>query len=181
MTKIPCDYGSRGGFPNSKEYTEEEKDKFGVEDDLEVYVNRVMEEQLPPAVTRDILKEATARDKPLRWLMEDLEKGECRKALTRYTQVFSELAVVDGMVMWGEQLVIPKELQPVVVQLAHEGHFMYEKTEHPETVKLVPRDGRDGQGVRGELQGMPSIRPQHRSGTSENDTIARQALAIYPC
>ena len=57
--KIPCDYGSRGGCPNSKEYTEEEKEKFGVEDDLEVYVNRVMEEQLPPAVTRDILKEAT--------------------------------------------------------------------------------------------------------------------------
>ena len=28
--KIPCDYGSRGGCPNSKEYTEEEKEKFGV-------------------------------------------------------------------------------------------------------------------------------------------------------
>ena len=60
--------------------------------------------------------------------MEDLEKGEFRKALSRYTQVFSEMAVVDGLVMRGGQLVIPKELQSVVVQLAHEGHFMYEKT-----------------------------------------------------
>ena len=59
-----------------------------------------------------MLREATARDKTLRWRMEDLEKGECRKALhqTRYTQVFSEMAVVDGMVMRGEQLVIPKDL-----------------------------------------------------------------------
>ena len=68
-----------------------------MEDDLEIYVNRVLEEQLPPAVTRGMLRKAAARDKTMRMLMEDLEKGECRKALTRYTQVFAELAVVDGM------------------------------------------------------------------------------------
>ena len=32
------------------------------------------------------------------------------------------------MVVRGEQLVIPTELQPMVVQLAHEGHFGHEKT-----------------------------------------------------
>ena len=52
----------------------------------------------------------------------------CRKALTKYQQVFAELTVVDRLVLRGEQLVIPEELQLIVVQLAHEGHMGYEKT-----------------------------------------------------
>ena len=83
---------------------------------------------MPPAVTREMLKEATAKDKVLKTLMEDVYKGTCRKSLTRYSQIFEELAVVDGMVVRGKQLVIPAELQPMVVQLAHEGHFGHEKT-----------------------------------------------------
>ena len=62
--KIPCDYGSRAGCPPSMKYTEEEREEMGVEDYSEIYVNRVVDEQLPPAVTRDILKEATAKGSP---------------------------------------------------------------------------------------------------------------------
>ena len=43
-------------------------------------MNRVVEEQMPPAVTREMLKEATAKDKVLKTVMEDVDKGTCRKS-----------------------------------------------------------------------------------------------------
>ena len=128
-SKIPCDYGSRRGCPRRKLSTAEEED-MAVENDTEIYVNRLVEEQLPPAVTKLMLREATAKDSTLQMLMEDIAGGVCRKSLTRYCQVFEELSVVEGMVVRGEQLVIPAELQPVVVQLAHESHQGFEKTLH---------------------------------------------------
>ena len=99
-----------------------------MDDNLEIYVNRVVDDHLPPAVTRDVLREATAQDDTLRKVMQDLERGQCRKGLTGYEQVFAEICEVDGMLMRGEQLIIPKELQAVVVQIAHEAHFGYDKT-----------------------------------------------------
>ena len=99
-----------------------------MEDDTEIYVNRVVEEMLPVAVTREMVKEATARDNTLTRLLEDIGSGVCRKSLTRYTQVFEELTAVDGMVVRGDRLVIPAELQAVVVQLVHETHQGFDKT-----------------------------------------------------
>ena len=115
-------------MPKERALTEREKEELQVDDDTEIYVNRVVEDQLPPAITREVLQQATAKDKTLSWLMEDITRGECRAALTRYTQVFDELMVVDGMVVRGERLVIPEELQASVVQLAHEGHPGFERT-----------------------------------------------------
>ena len=126
--KIPCDYGSRAGCPKQTVFTPDDIERMAVEDDSDIYVNRVVDEQLPPAVTRDVLRKATTEDKTMQMLITDVQKGVCRKALTRYQQVFPELTVVDGMVLRGEQLVIPGELQPIVVQLAHEGHLGYDKT-----------------------------------------------------
>ena len=59
-------------------------------------------------------------------MVEDIKAGRCRNGLTRYTKVFHELTE-DGVVMRGEQVVIPKELQPMVVHLAHEGHLGQDK------------------------------------------------------
>ena len=126
--KMPCDYGSRAGCPKQRTYTEQEREDLGVEDDMDIYVNRVIAEQLPPAVTREMLKKATGEDKILRMLTEDIQRGVCRNALSRYQHVFPELSVIDGMIVRGEQLVIPEDLQVAVVQLAHEGHLGYDKT-----------------------------------------------------
>ena len=126
--QIPCDYGSRAGCPKGRELTEREREDWEVDDDTEIFVNRLVEEQLPPAVTRGMLREACRKDKTIKMLMEDIAKGECRKSLTRYSQVFQELTILDGMVVRGNQLVIPEELQPIVVQLAHEGHPGFERT-----------------------------------------------------
>ena len=53
---------------------------------------------------------ATEKDKELQLVLEDIEAGVCRKGLTRYTNVFPELTEVEGIVMRGDQIVIPREL-----------------------------------------------------------------------
>ena len=127
-TETPCDYGTRAGCPRYNKFSEKEKEEFGVEDDDEIYVNRVLEDQLPSAITKDIIRDSTVKDEVLSQVMEDIQKGVCRNSLTRYSKVFEELSVIDGMVVRGEQLVIPRDLQAMVVQLAHEGHMGHEKT-----------------------------------------------------
>ena len=128
--QMPCDYGSRRGCPKARKYTEEDMEELGVEENDEIFVNRVLEEQLPPAITREVLREAIAQDATMTMLMEDIEAGlgYCRPALVEFKNVFEELYVVDGLVVRGEQkqLLIPAELRPAVVQLAHEGHLLGE-------------------------------------------------------
>ena len=92
-----------------------------METDDKIFVNRLIEGQLPQAITRDVLRKATEKDKHMRMLVEDIEAGQgrAREALVDYTKVFEELSVVEGLVMRGEhQLVIPEELRESVVQLA---------------------------------------------------------------
>ena len=129
-TEMPCDYGSRRGCPEAREYSAAEMEEWGVEEDDEIFVNRVMEEQLPPAITKDVLREAIAQDDTMQMLMEDIEAGlgYCRPGLVGFKNVFEELYVVDGLIVRGaqQQLIIPKELQPAAVQLAHEGHLLGE-------------------------------------------------------
>ena len=127
-SKIPCDYGSRRGCPKATKYSKEQQDRYGIEDDNEVYVNRVVDDTLPDAVTKEMMVEATEKDDEMGMLKEDIQTGNCRNGLVKYKQVFDELSVVDGLVMRGERLVVPKELRPIVVMLAHEGHLGQDKT-----------------------------------------------------
>ena len=128
--KMPCDYGSRRGCPKLRQYTQEEMEDLGVEENDEIFVNRVLEEQLPPAITREVLRDAIAKDETMKMLLEDIEAGlgYCRPALVEYKNVFEELYMVDGLIVRGEQkqLLIPEELRPAAVQLAHEGHLLGE-------------------------------------------------------
>ena len=127
-TSNPCDYGSRHPPVRREGQDEEARLGQGEEDDTEVYVNRLIEDQLPQAITRKLLRRETAKDETLLKLMEDIKIGRCRPALHRYQQVFEELAIVDGLVVRGEQLIIPQNLKLEVVQLAHEGHQGQDKT-----------------------------------------------------
>ena len=98
------------------------------EDNTEYYVNRLLEDHLLGAITRKMLRRETAADPQLQLLMEDIDRGECRKALHQYSKIFQEMTVVDGIVVRGSQLVIPKNLQAEVIQIAHEGHLGQDKT-----------------------------------------------------
>ena len=42
--------------------------------------------------------------------------------LRKYSNVFNELAVVDGLVLRGERIVVPQTLRETIVKIAHEGH-----------------------------------------------------------
>ena len=79
----------------------------GEEDDTEVYVNRLIQDQLPQAITRKLLRKETSKDETLQMLMEDIKLGKCRPALHRYQQVFEELALVDGLVVRGSSSLFP--------------------------------------------------------------------------
>ena len=87
-TSNPCDYGSRHPPAVTKEQDEAARQDQGEEDDNEVYVNRLIEDQLPQAITRKLLRRETAKDDILQKLMEDINTGKCRPALHRYQQVF---------------------------------------------------------------------------------------------
>ena len=93
-----------------------------------MYVNRVMEDQLPQAITKKMMQLATGKEKELQLVLEDIGSGVCRNGLTRFTNVFPELTEVEGIVMRGDHVVIPRELQATVVHLAHEGHLGQDKT-----------------------------------------------------
>ena len=65
--------------------------------------------------------------------MEDIRKGTCRKALTRYTNIFNELSIIDEVIVRGEQILIPEDMQEDVIKLAHEGHTLG----HEKTIRLL--------------------------------------------
>ena len=62
----------------------------------------MVEEQLPYAITQELLREALNRDTKMKMLMEDIQAGVCRKALTGYINMFEELLVVNRLVVLGD-------------------------------------------------------------------------------
>ena len=59
--KNPFNYGSRAGCPPQKEHTVREKKDKAVKNDLDVYVNRLVEDQLPMAITKRMMQLATQK------------------------------------------------------------------------------------------------------------------------
>ena len=96
----PCDYESRHP-PNRNQFTEEEVEDWCIEADTDVYVNCIIEETLSQAITKDVLREASKKDKEMRALMEDISlHNECRKDLLKsYRGVFNEMWTIDGIVV----------------------------------------------------------------------------------
>ena len=73
------------------------------------------------------LKQATRRDPLLAKVMLALQLGHWPKPLTEEFVPFQrraeELAVVKGLVMWGQRVIIPLCLRNKVKHELHEGHF----------------------------------------------------------
>ena len=114
-------------------FTELEKEQWCVEDENDIQVNRVIEELLPSAIPSVVMIKETRDDPELAQLREDLTQGKrCRKELSSFRGVFDELSCIDGFILRGQKLVIPKSLQTDVIGLGHECHLGGEKT-----VKLI--------------------------------------------
>ena len=128
--ETPCDYGSRHP-PECAKFNEQQIKEWCIETGTDIYVDRVSEEILPQAITLDILRRASSKDKMLQLLISYIKtqnKSDCKKHLKPYYSIFDELTKVDGVILRGSQIVIPESLQTDIIGLAHEGHQYAEKT-----------------------------------------------------
>ena len=128
--ETPCDYGSRHS-PECTRFNEQQITEWCIETGTDIYVNRVFEEILPQAITLDILRRASSKDKILQLLISYIKtqnKSDCKKHLKPCYGIFDELTEVDGIILRGSQIVIPESLQTDIIGLAHEGHQYSEKT-----------------------------------------------------
>ena len=93
---------------------------------LDFYVNAVVRDNLPAAVTIERLREATSQDDTLQLLIKDIVQGyvstKNRIELLAYFHIFQELSVVDSLVLRGTKLIVPASL------LSHEGHQLIVRT-----------------------------------------------------
>ena len=125
----PCDYGSR--HPSKQEFTEAEIEEWCIDEGRDIYVNRLLEESLPQALRLEDLKSHTANDSDLQKLLvfvRTRDERSCRKKLPEFHGIFKELSEIDGLVVRGHQIVVPKTLQADSIGLAHEGHQFCDKT-----------------------------------------------------
>ena len=88
-------------------------------------MNYVVTCNTPNAVTKEKVQKATDEDTTLLALKRCIHQG-CIDAkaenLQVYKHVFSELAVVDGIVVRGDRIVVPETLRQRMVEIAREGH-----------------------------------------------------------
>ena len=133
----PSDYGSRHPVPD-RMHTEEERVELGIEDEddnQEFSINRVIEDNMPDAVTLMMVQLATKEDQVLSRVEQDVKSGKMSEATktSEYGKVFEELTAANGVLLKGEKLVIPAKLKEDVIIVSHEGHGLGESR----TVKLL--------------------------------------------
>ena len=64
--KTPCDYGSR--HPKKADFSEKQIVDWCVETGTDIFVNRVLEDSLPSAITLDMVKKESELDEDLKEL-----------------------------------------------------------------------------------------------------------------
>lgn len=76
-------------------------------------------------------------------------------ALKEFKDIFSELYVLDGLIMHGSQVTLPQSLQVNAIALAHKKYQFADKTpETPETVMLFSRYAILSPGIREDMSAM---------------------------
>ena len=124
----PYDYGACHPPPNT-DFTEEERVDWAIEDETDIFINQVIQNQLPQAITLEILRAAVATDPDLQLLKEAIITNKtCCNHLVSFQKIFHELSYIESIIMRGSQAVIPTSLQTEVIELAHEDHMRADKT-----------------------------------------------------
>jgi len=113
-----ADYLSR--HPENKSQTSEE----AVE--TELFVDNVIANTLPDAVTTSDIQRASRHDETTQRLENAIDLGyiplQHVNQLADYKHILQELTVKDGIIMRGQRIVVPQSLRSSVVQAAHEGY-----------------------------------------------------------
>ena len=98
---------------------------------IDAYVNFVVLNSVPPAMTLKEVQDATSTDEVLKKLSEVILSQSWHnidKDILRYKNVKDELSISNGVILRGGRLVIPGKLQEKAVNLAHTGHQGIVKT-----------------------------------------------------
>ena len=96
--KNPCDYASRHPVPLAN-YSEDEIDNMIIDHGDEYCINKIITDDLPDAVTAEMIREATAKDPTCQKLIACIKKGHITEDddLKPYRQVFHELTHFKGV------------------------------------------------------------------------------------
>ena len=86
---------------------------------------------MPPAVTLQEVKDATAADETLQSLARLITNQrwhEAGKDVSQYQQVKQELSISNGVILKGTRIIVPEKLPSRMIMLAHSGHQGIVKT-----------------------------------------------------
>ena len=92
---------------------------------VDAYVNFVTNNAVPPAVTLQEVKDATAADETLESLARVIATQtwhEAGKDVSQYHQIKKELSVSNGLILRGTRIIVPEKLRVQMIMLAHSGH-----------------------------------------------------------
>ena len=98
---------------------------------METYVNMINELKGIDAITIEEVKRETEKDELLQKVIHAVKSNGTLKKdldLDAYANVISELSVINGLLLRGKRLVMPKKKQKKVVDAAQEGHQGITKT-----------------------------------------------------
>lgn len=103
---------------------------FTERDIAEEYVNHVIANAVPKAISLEEIQTASAIDPTLQQVRQSITTGNWPKdaSMRSYFNVRQELSIQDDLVVRGTRLVLPDQLQKRTLDLAHEGHQGIVKT-----------------------------------------------------
>ena len=97
-----------------------------------VCINAILEyEQAESGISLNDIREETAKDETLQKLVNIITSQDWQKAdkcLWPYKLIQNELAVVNGIILRGDRIIMPKKLQAKAIKIAHSSHQGIVKT-----------------------------------------------------
>ena len=91
-------------------------------DPVEEYINSIIVDSLPSAITLQELLLVSECDSTLNTIKEALDTGNWSAAPKPFADLKDELCQKRKMILRNNCIVIPDALRPCILQLAHEGH-----------------------------------------------------------
>ena len=123
----PSDYGSR----NPRNFSDRDKETMENEKDEEtILINIIKNISTCTAVSTAHIIRQYDKDEVLKQLLQDV-KSERQSEIIKNSpnaKVFSELAIVEGIIVRGDRVQVTTYYIPRVIAAAHEGHMGIEKT-----------------------------------------------------
>lgn len=96
-----------------------------IEQLTEAYINFLVHEALPKAVTWKTIQQAASTDSKMEAVCEAIVNNDLTNQAAPYRSIASELTVFDDFILRGNRLIIPSSLRKRILDLAHSVHQHY--------------------------------------------------------